>query len=279
MIPKTGFLTLVAALLVQLSLANPPASRIKKIIYSDGSIRQFSYDATGKLVQEELTGPNQSGTGQIERRYNATGQLTSYSLRHNRPETPWNYGNMNEYTYDARGRLAVRKSYLLRQGTGANDLVKSLISSDSLLYNSAGQVVGQQQYAYGVNNSFVSQTPATLTTSSYQYNTAGNLIQESVTVTPLQSRLGGTSQSQKITYEYDDKTNPFYGAPYPGYDRVNWSKNNCIRVSSYNTKYSSQAAKPSVTEYNYVYDNGLPVRRTWKNSASLTEKYEYETVK
>ncbi|WP_154177677.1 hypothetical protein [Larkinella terrae] len=250
-------------------------NRLKRITYSDGSVRQFSYDAKGKLIKEELT-REQTPLSQIQHGYSTGGKLATYSMQYQNPETPWNYGFSEQYNYSAEGRLNSKERYLLRQGNSVAKPGKSLFFSDSLLYNAAGQIVGRQRYTYAVRGETAGTSPITLSNTQYRYDTGGNLIEETVTTTPLQRSTAASTTTRRIVYEYDSKPNPYNLADCPIFDQASWSKNNCIRASTYQVE-AGKLTKPSVTEYRYVYDNNLPVRRVQADNATVMETYEYET--
>ncbi|MGA0559625.1 hypothetical protein ACO2Q8_23395 [Larkinella sp. VNQ87] len=250
-------------------------NRLKKIAYSDGSVRQFFYDAKGKLTKEELT-RNQTPLSQTQHGYNPTGKLTAYSMQYVHPETPWNYGYSELYKYNAQGRLGTVERYILRKGTLPTQPDRALFYSDSLTYNAVGQVVGRQRYTYAVRGEKAATSPVTLTTHQYRYDDQDNLVEETVTTVPLQRNAAASTQTRRIVYEYDTKTNPYRLTDCPIFDQMSWSRNNCIRASTYLTQSGTQA-KPSVDEYRYVYTNNLPVRRMQAGSASVLEQYEYES--
>ncbi|GAB3905499.1 hypothetical protein GCM10028803_36450 [Larkinella knui] len=265
------------SLLTGLAISQPVAAqnRLKKITYSDGSVRQFFYDSKGKLAKEELT-REQSPLSQIQHDYSTNGKLASYSMRYQNPEAPWNYGYSENYKYSPEGRLSSKERYLLRKGMSPDKPDKSLFFSDSLIYNAAGQIVGRQRYTYAPRGDLSGQSPITMTTNQYRYDERGNLVEETVTTNPLQRNAASTTQTRRIVYEYDAKPNPYCLADCPIFDQMSWSKNNCIRASTYQMGVGSQT-KPSVSEYRYVYDNDLPVRRIQAQNSTVLEQYEYET--
>lgn len=250
-------------------------NRLKKITYTDGTTRQFFYDATGKLTKEELT-REKTPISQIQHGYSTSGKLTLYSMQYQTPETPWNYGYAEQYNYSPTGRLNSKERYVLRKGLSLDKPDKSLFFSDSLIYNATGQIVGRQRYTYSPRPELGSNSPITLTTNQYRYDERGNLIEETVTTVPLQRSAAATAQTRRIVYEYDSKPNPYRLADCPIFDQMSWSKNNCIKASTYLTGSGVQP-KPDVSVYRYVYDNDLPVRRVQASNSTVLEQYEYET--
>ncbi|RCR65717.1 hypothetical protein [Larkinella punicea] len=274
---KTLFSLLFLSLVVGFASIQPAVAqnRLKKITYPDGTIRQFFYDAAGKLSKEELT-REQAPLSQFQHRYGTSGKLTTYSMRYQTPETPWNYGYSEQYNYSKEGRLNSKERYLLRKGISLDKPEKSLFFTDSLIYNATGQIVGRQRYTYPPRGEMAGRSPITLTTNQYRYDASGNLVEETVTTTPLQRNAAATTTTRRIVYEYDNKPNPYCLAECPIFDQMSWSKNNCIRASTYQVEAGTQA-KPTVSEYRYVYDNNLPVRRLLAENSTLLEQYEYET--
>jgi hypothetical protein len=263
--------------LVGLAVAQPALAqnRLKKITYSDGTTRQFFYDSNGKLNKEELT--NEKTTlSLVQHGYSASGKLTTYSMQYQKPEAPWNYGYSEQYNYSPAGRLNSKERYMLRKGLSIDKPDKSLFFSDSLIYNAAGQIVGRQRYTYSPRSDMSGNSPVTMTTNEYRYDDRGNLVEETATTVPLQRNAASTTVNRRIVYEYDNKPNPYNLASFPIFDQMSWSKNNCIRASTYQTESGSQA-KPFVNEYRYVYDNNLPVRRVQASNSTVLEQYEYET--
>ncbi|WP_128545930.1 hypothetical protein [Larkinella soli] len=250
-------------------------SRLKKITYPDGSIRQFYYDTEGKLIKEDLSRKS-TPFGQIRQSYGTGGRLTSYSLRYLHPEAPWNYGYAETFVYGTDGRLARKERYVLRQGSSPEIPAKALFYTDSLLYNPAGQITGRRRYSYGVRSGLISATPVSMTTSEYRYDGQGNLAEETSTTVALQAGNASNTIIRKISYEYDDKPNPYRMANYPVFDQNGWSKNNCVRMTTTNVE-AGTTAKPLVSAYRYVYDNNLPVRKVEAGNETISEEYEYET--
>ncbi|RAK02862.1 YD repeat-containing protein [Larkinella arboricola] len=275
---KTLLPFLFLGILIGLSISHSSAaqSRLKKITYSDGSVRQFFYDATGKLTKEELT-RDKAPVSQVQHGYGTAGKLTTYSMQYVHPETPWNVGYSEQYNYNPQGRLSSKVRYLLHKGATAGKTDKSVFFSDSLIYNTSGQIVGRQRYTYATTQGLTGKSPVTLTTHQYRYNDRGNLAEETVTTVPLQRHAAASSQTRRIVYEYDNKPNPYRLTDCPIFDEMSWSANNCIRASTYLVSAGS-TAKPSVNEYRYVYSNNLPVRRVQANNSTVLEQYEYETL-
>ncbi|RRB00074.1 RHS repeat protein [Larkinella rosea] len=273
---KKSHFVLFLSFLAGLVLAQPALAqnRLKKITYTDGTTRQFFYDAAGKLTKEELT-REKTAISQIQHGYSPAGKLTSYSMRYQSPDAPWNYGYAEYYNYGPTGQLNSKERYVLRKGLSVDQPEKSLFFSDSLMYNATGQIVGRQRYTYSPRADMGSNSPITLTTNQYRYDTGGNLIEETVTTVPLQRSAAASSQTRRIVYEYDNKPNPYRLADCPIFDQMSWSKNNCIRASTYLTGSGVQA-KPDVSEFRYVYDNNLPVRRVQASNSTVLEQYEYE---
>jgi hypothetical protein len=197
-------------------------------------------------------------------------------MRYQKPEAPWNYGFSEQYNYSQDGRLNSKERYLLRKGLSLDKPDKSLFFSDSLIYNAVGQIVGRQRYTYPPRSDMAGNSPITLTTNQYRYDESSNLVEETITTTPLQRNAASTTQTRRIVYEYDNKPNPYCIANCPIFDQMSWSKNNCIRASTYVVGAGSQA-QPSISEYRYVYDNNLPVRRVQAENSTVLEQYEYET--
>lgn len=265
--------TLVGLAITQPSVAQ---NRLKKITYSDGSVRQFFYDAAGKLNKEELTREN-APLSQVQHGYGTSGKLTTYSMQYTHPEAPWNLGYSEQYIYNKAGRLSAKERYMLRKGASAGQPSKSLFFSDSLVYNASGQVVGRQRYTYATTQGLTGKSPMTLTTNQYRYDERGNLVEETVTTVPLQRSAAASTQTRRIVYDYDNKPNPYRLTDCPIFDEMSWSKNNCIRASTYLVGAGS-TAKPTVSEYRYVYSNNLPVRRVQASNSTVLEQYEYETL-
>ncbi|GAB3316291.1 hypothetical protein GCM10027299_06330 [Larkinella ripae] len=273
---KTFCSILFFSLLIGLTSSSPTLAqnRLKRITYTDGSIRQFFYDVKGKVTKEEFT-RDQSPLSQIQHQFATTGKLKVYSMQYEHPEAPWNYGYSEQYNYSREGRLNSKERYVLRKGSSSAQPDKSLFYSDSLTYNAAGQIVGRQRYTYAIRGE-TANSPINLTNHKYQYNAQGNLAEETVTTVPLQRHAAATSQTRRIVYEYDNKPNPYRLPDYPIFDQASWSKNNCVRATTYLTEAGKQT-KPFVNEYRYVYDNNLPVRRVQAENATVLEQYEYET--
>ncbi|MFC5411044.1 hypothetical protein ACFPMF_17115 [Larkinella bovis] len=274
MLPSVFFFSLLIGLAT--SFSSVAQNRLKRIVYSDGSVRQFFYDAKGKLSKEEVT-RNQKALSLIQHNFGTTGKLVTYSMQYQQPESPWNYGYSEHYTYSREGRLNARERYILRKGDLTGNPEKALFFTDSLIYNTAGQIVGRQRYTYAVRGEKTSSSPVTLTTYQYRYDTRGNVIEETMTTVPLQRSLAASTQTRRIVYEYDTKPNPYRLADCPVFDQMSWSKNNCVRASTYQVEAGNQT-KPSVDEYRYVYDNNLPTRRVLAASSTVLEQYEYETL-
>ncbi|MFD1145255.1 hypothetical protein ACFQ4C_29255 [Larkinella insperata] len=273
-LPLLFFSILVGLATTQLSAAQ---SRLKKITYSDGSVRQFFYDANGKLSKEELT-RGKEAVGQVQHGYGTAGKLTTYSMQYVHPETPWNVGYAEQYVYNPQGRLSAKTRYLLRKSATEGKTDKSVFFSDSLIYNASGQIVARQRYTYAAAQGLTGKSPVTLTNNQYRYDDRGNLVEETVTTVPLQRSAAASSQTRRIVYEYDNKPNPYRLPDCPIFDEMSWSKNNCIRASTYLVGAGSNPAKPSVSEYRYVYSNNLPVRRVQASNSTVLEQYEYETL-
>lgn len=272
---KTLFTVFSLGLFLSLtvSISATAQTRLKKITYSDGSIRQFYYDANGKLTKEELT-RNQETLSQIEHNFGTAGKLAGYLMQYQHPETPWNHGYSEKYNYSREGRLNSKERYILRKGALGNTPDKALFFSDSLTYNAAGQITNRQRYTYAVRGETAGNSPVTLTTFQYRYDEKGNLAEETITTIPLQRSTAANTQTRRVVYEYDTKANPYRLGECPIFDQLSWSKNNCIRASTYLAGAATNE-KPSVSEYRYVYDNNLPVRRV--QNATVLEQYEYET--
>ncbi|GAB3263623.1 hypothetical protein GCM10027347_30230 [Larkinella harenae] len=263
-----------------IGLATSPSllaqNRLKKVTYSDGSVRQFFYDATGKLTREELT-RNQEALSQIQHSFGSTGKLATYSMQYTHPEAPWNYGYAEQYKYSPEGRLNAKERYVLRKNALSNQPDRTLFFTDSLIYSTTGKVVGRQRYTYAVRGEAAGSSPITMATHQYRYDDKNNLVEETITTVPLQRSAAASTQTRRIVYDYDTRPNPYGLNDCPVFDQVSWSKNNCVRASTYQVNAGTQT-KPEVSEFRYVYNNNLPIRRVQAANSTVLEQYEYEAV-
>ena len=186
---------------------------LTSIAYSDGTHRNFSYDALGRLASTFVDG----NADKIAYSYDQPGEITSTDL----------LGNPSQSFYDYRG-LLVKSTDALRNSTFVTyDPVTLMVSkiidptgqSQTYTYDAMGNVASSTDqlghktlYTHGIDNRLTSLTDAYGNKTTYAYDQSGNPLSttyangsvESSTFDPLGNPLSFTNRrGQAIAYVYN----------------------------------------------------------------------------
>jgi len=247
--------------LLRTTTTMPTNVRLKQIVASGNNgglgmlftTNYFTYNQAGKLQKAVIPEPSPGVKAQTyEYTYDQQGRLSTYRLLSAEPNYASTIGQQSTFTY---GDSTVEESFARVQVDGQL-LPPYLEPNLRTLYrfDEQGQITEQIQegilrYGSETRQRFV-----------YTYAN-GNVVK--------QTMLNAADQVEfTISYEYDDKVNPFYGRTSLLDPIAYGSRNNIISARVNN-------GQPIRREYTYN-EQGLPLTQTFVSSGAVLN-YEYET--
>ncbi|MEW8660420.1 MAG: hypothetical protein AB2603_19080, partial [Candidatus Thiodiazotropha endolucinida] len=245
-----------------------PAHRLIGMEDNQGNRIDYTLDAMGNRLSEQVSDPNGTLTRSQQRVYDELGQVQQLIDSHN---------NNTAYSYDANGNLTQTTDAKLNPTAQAYDALDRLKQQTDALD-------GATQYSYDAQDNLTSVTDPNGLTTTYIYDGLGNLISQTSPDT-------GTT-----TYTYDEAGNRLSQTDARGiivsysYDALNRLTHVSYPDTSLNVTYTYDQGTHGIgkltsiidthgtTSYTYnAYGDLITQTRTSSDSIVTTFHYAYDT--
>ncbi|MBT3054319.1 MAG: hypothetical protein KME69_05540 [Candidatus Thiodiazotropha sp. (ex Codakia orbicularis)] len=245
-----------------------PAHRLIGMEDNQGNRIDYTLDAMGNHLSEQVSDPNGTLTHSQQRAYDELGQVRQLIDSHN---------NNTAYSYDANGNLTQTTDAKLNPTAQTYDTLDRLKQQTDALD-------GTTQYTYDAQDNLTSVTDPNGLTTTYDYDGLGNLISQTSPDT-------GTT-----TYTYDEAGNRLTQTDARGitvnysYDALNRLTHISYPDASLNVTYNYDQGTDGIgkltsivdtngtTTYTYnTYGDLITQTRTSSDSIVTTFSYDYDT--
>ncbi|GAB3756461.1 hypothetical protein GCM10028817_26590 [Spirosoma pomorum] len=213
---------------------------------------RFTYKKD-RLLQRAIYSPNSPNPSQLTLDYNYDQQdrVSSYLVQYEKPYDDGNTGERHSFTYKENG-FEYKSVRIKADGQPLASQSNNLL--DIYLTNQAGQVTEW------IQEGIIRYGRPTRARYVYTYEN-GNIVKASY--------LNGDDKEEfSISYQYDDKVNPFYGWMYAIDPVLRYSRNNIVQ---------SQVSQAPVRKNEYTYnEQGFPLTKKEDSKGALMT-YTYES--
>jgi len=170
-------------------------NQLVKVIYSGGDYRQFTYDSSHRLANDELLTSAAARVAQINYAYDAAGELTSKTEYGISAASASAY-TTNTYAYDTAGRLLTWAATPSSTGT---------TTTTTYVYDAAGNrtSVGSAAYTYDARNELTSDGTNTYTYTARGTEATMTTTASGIVTTYTFDAFGQETVAGSSTYTYD----------------------------------------------------------------------------